>query len=108
MPEDLQKQLAVLNKTKTCLSVPLLGSNILQWIYQEAVDGHWEFEQVFKVLEREETDEGMVVSARVKHLGEQIFKIFCCHIIILFQPTNFRAHTTLPKATRAMRLAGLT
>ena len=31
--EELQKQLAVLNKEKTCLSVPLLGSNLQQWIY---------------------------------------------------------------------------
>ena len=67
--EELQKQLAVLNKTKTCLSVPMLGSNIQQWLYQEALEGRWDQDMVFGELERKETEEGAVVSAKVKNLG---------------------------------------
>ena len=67
--EELQKQLAVLNKEKTCLSVPLLGSNLQQWIYQEAEEGKWNKDLVFRVLERKETEGGAVVSAKVKNLG---------------------------------------
>ena len=67
--EELQKQLAALNKTKTCNSVPLLGANIQEWLYNEAENGIWDQEQVFRVLERQETEGGPVVSARVKHLG---------------------------------------
>ena len=67
--EELQKQLAVLNKTKTCLSVPMLGSNIQQWLYQEAEEGRWDQDMVFNVLERQESEGGVVVSARVKNLG---------------------------------------
>ena len=65
--EELQKQLAVLNKEKTCLSVPLLGNNLQQWIYQEAEEGRWEKDLVFRVLERKEKD--AAVSAKVKNLG---------------------------------------
>merc|ERR550532_943667 len=65
--EELQKQLAVLNKEKTYLSVPLLGSNLQQWIYQEAEEGRWNKDLVFRVLERKETEGGAVVSAKVKN-----------------------------------------
>ena len=61
--------MTVLNKETTCLSVPLLGSNLQQWIYQEAEEGRWNKDLVFRVLERKETEGGAVVSARVKHLG---------------------------------------
>ena len=70
VPEDLQKRLAVLNKTKTCLSAPMLGSTILGWIYEEAIHGRWDQDLVFKWLERQETEKGVVVSARVKHISE--------------------------------------
>ena len=67
--EELQKQLAALNKTKTCNSVPLLGSNLQEWLYKEAEEGKWDQEMVFRVLERQETEGGPVFSSRVKHLG---------------------------------------
>ena len=67
--EELQKQLAVLNKEKTCLSAPLLCSNIQQWMYQEAVEGQWDSDLVFRVLQRKETEGGEVVSSTVEHLG---------------------------------------
>ena len=70
VPEDLQKRLAVLNKTKTCLSAPMLESTILEWIYEEAVNGRWDQDLVFKWIERREAEVGVFVSARVKHLGE--------------------------------------
>ena len=72
--EELQQQLAVLNKTKVCFSVPLLGKSFQNWVYQEAIDGRWDQEIVFRVLEGPETEEGAVVSARVKHLGMYILK----------------------------------
>ena len=75
--EELQKQLAVLNKEKTCLSVPLLGSNLQQWIYQEAEEGKWNEDLVFRVLERKETEGGADVSTKVKNLGIcMILKLF--------------------------------
>ena len=67
--EELQKQLAALNKETTCLSVPLLGSNLQQWLFQEAVEGRWEKDLVFRVLEKKETGGDAVVSAKVKNLG---------------------------------------
>ena len=72
--EELQQQLAVLNKTKVCFSVPLLGKSFQHWVYQEAIKGRWDQDIVFRVLEGPETDEGAVVSARVKHLGMYILK----------------------------------
>ena len=76
--EELQKQLAVLNKEKTCLSVPLLGSNLQQWIYQEAEEGKWKKDLVFRFLERKETEGA--VSAKV---NQGIYRI--CMILKLCQ-----------------------
>ena len=66
---ELQKQLAVLNKEKTCLSAPLLGNNLQQWLYQEAEEARWDEDLVFRVLEKKETEGGAAVSAKVKNLG---------------------------------------
>ena len=63
---ELQKQLAVLSKTKTCLSVPLLENSIQQWLYQEAAEGRWDQAMVFKVLEKKETVNGAAVTAVAK------------------------------------------
>ena len=52
--KELQKQLAILNKRKTCSSVPLLGNNLQHWIYKEALEGRWEQQMVFRVLARQE------------------------------------------------------
>ena len=73
--EELQKQLAVLNKEKTCLSVPLLGKNLQQWMYQEAEEGRWDQDMVFNVLERQKLEGGEIVSARVKNLGEKYIEV---------------------------------
>ena len=54
--EELQKELAVLNKAKTCSSVPLLGSNLQHWLYQEALEGRWEQNMVFRVLRRQDVE----------------------------------------------------
>ena len=72
--EELQQQLAVLNKTKVCFSVPLLGKSLQRWVYQEPIEGRWDQEIVFRVLKGPETDEGSVVSARVTNLGMFIVK----------------------------------
>ena len=67
--EELQKKLSVLNKTKTCLSVPMLGSNIQEWLYQEALEGRWDQDMVFSVIERQETDGSVAVSPKTKNLS---------------------------------------
>ena len=67
--EELQTQLAIFNKTKTCLSAPLLGSRMQQWLYQEALEGRWDRDEVFRVLEEVKTEAGTVITARVKNLG---------------------------------------
>ena len=56
LEEELQKRLAVLNKETTCLSAPMLGSNLQQWMFQEALEDRWDNELVFGVLERKETE----------------------------------------------------
>ena len=63
--EEAQKQLAVMNKAKTCQIVPWLGSNLQEWIYQEATAGRWPQEMVFSVLKSEEKEEAQVVSAKI-------------------------------------------
>ena len=42
LDEELQKQTVLLNKETTCLSAPMLGNNLQQWIYQEAVKGRFD------------------------------------------------------------------
>ena len=61
--EELQKQLATLNKTKTCLSVPMLGSRMQQWIYQEAKEGRWDRNEVFRVLKEVDAEGETVITA---------------------------------------------
>ena len=70
--EELQKELAVLNKPKTCSCVPLLGSNIQHWLYQEALEGRWEQDMVFKVLTRPDVEGGSV--SPVDNLGKHVVK----------------------------------
>ena len=61
--EELQKQLANLNKTKACLSVPLLGSGMQQWMFQEALEGRWDPNLVFRVLKETDSDKGKFITA---------------------------------------------
>ena len=63
--EEAQKELAVLNRSKTCQIIPWLGSNLQEWIYQEATEGRWPQEIVSKVLQREEKEGGQVVSSKI-------------------------------------------
>ena len=63
--EEAQKQLAVMNKAKTCQIVPWLSSNLQEWIYEEAREGRWPQEMVSKVLKSEEKEGAQVVSAKM-------------------------------------------
>ena len=74
--EDVQKQLAVMNKEKTCLIAHLLGSALQGWLYQEAVEGRWDKEMVFRVLKRVKTDGAQVVSSNI-----EIGRVFMKNII---------------------------
>ena len=60
--EETQKKLTVMNKTKTCQIIPWLSSNLQKWIYQEALEGRFDQEEVFKLLKRERTDEEEVLT----------------------------------------------
>ena len=66
--EELQRQIAVLNKTSTCHSAPLLGSRMQLWLYQEAVAGRWDRDQVFRVLDT--IPGGTAVCATMTNLGK--------------------------------------
>ena len=63
--EEAQKQLAVLDKARTCQIVPWLSSNLQEWIYEEAREGRWPQEMVSKVLKSEEKEGAQVVSAKM-------------------------------------------
>ena len=72
--EDIQKQLAVMNKEKTCQIAPWLGSALQGWLYQEALEGRWDKEMVFRVLKKVETREAHVVSSNLETLGRVFMK----------------------------------
>ena len=63
--EDTQKKLAVMNKTKTCQIILWLSSNLQKWIYQEAMEGRFDQDEVFKLLKRERTDEEEVLTLNI-------------------------------------------
>ena len=67
--EETQKQLAVMDKAQTCQIVPWLGSNLQEWIYKEAIEGRWDQDLVFNVLQREEKEGAQMVSAKIAILG---------------------------------------
>ena len=68
--KEVQKQLVVMDKTRTCQIIPWLGSNLQEWIYQEAVEGRWDQAMVFRVLKREEKEGKQVVFAKIETLGK--------------------------------------
>ena len=63
--EEAQKELAVMNKSITCQIIPWLGSNLREWIFQEASEGRWDQAMVFRFLEREEKDGAELVSLKI-------------------------------------------
>ena len=63
--EETQKKLAVMNKTKTCQIIPWLGSNMQEWIYEEAIANRFDQDAVFKVLKREESDGAEALSLKI-------------------------------------------
>ena len=63
--EEAQKELAVMNKSKTCQIIPWLGSNLQEWIYQEATEGRWDQAMVFTFLQMEDKDGAKVVSLKI-------------------------------------------
>ena len=63
--EEAQKELAVLNKSKTCQIIPWLGSNLQEWIYQEATEGRWDQAMVSRFLQWKDKDGAEVVSLKI-------------------------------------------
>ena len=68
--EESQREIANLNPTSICHSAPLLGSKMQMWVFQEAVAGRWDQDQVFQVLEEKEDEEGTAVCAKMTNLGD--------------------------------------
>ena len=87
---ELQKQLIVLNKIKACSSVPLIENNIQFWMYQEALEGRWDPEMIFRVLREEEAEGSRVTpvynqgitlkGSLLKHCPKLWVAIFWTHI----------------------------
>ena len=86
--EETQKKLTVMNKTKTCQIIPWLGSNMQEWIYEEAIANRFDQDTVFKVLKREESDGAEALSLKI-HPGLYI-KSF---IGTVFSLLHCRGHT---------------
>ena len=85
--EETQKKLAVMNKTKTCQMIPWLGSNMQEWIYEEAIANRFDQDAVFKVLKREESDGAEALSLKI-HPG-----LYIKFIETVFSLLNCRAYT---------------
>ena len=66
LDEETQKQVAVFNKANTISAVPYMDSDFLQWLYQEAEEGRWNQQIVFKALTKEEVDGKVKVTTRIK------------------------------------------
>ena len=64
--EETQKQAAVFNKAKTISAVPYMDTDFLQWLYQEADEGRWNQQMVFKALIKEEVDGKVNITTRIK------------------------------------------
>ena len=71
--EDIQKQIVVLDRTRTCQIIPWLGINLQEWLYQEAVEGRWDQGMVFKFLEWEEREGTECVTLKI-HSGRNHVK----------------------------------
>ena len=68
--EEAQKQLAVLDKAKTCQIVPWLGRELQRWM----LEGNWDQEMVSRYLAREVKEGELVVSARMSYPLGQLSK----------------------------------
>ena len=68
LDEETQKEVAVFNKAKTCSALPYMEkkANFLQWLYQEAFEGRWDEQMVFKALTKEEVDGQVKITPRIK------------------------------------------
>ena len=67
---DMQKQLAELNRSKTCQIVPWLGRELQRWM----LEGNWDQEMVSRYLAREVKEGELVVSARMSYPLGQLSK----------------------------------
>ena len=68
LDEETRKEVAVFNKAITCSAVPYMEKegHFLEWLYQEAVQGRWEEQLVFKALIKEEFDGRVEITPRIK------------------------------------------
>ena len=86
-----QQIAAAVNKKKTCLSLPYMGDEFLNWVYTEAEEGRWPSEIVFKALRKENVGGVDVITSRIKP-GNKHIPTFCkflqLEIIIVPLPTQ--------------------
>ena len=66
LEKEVQKEVAVFNKSNTVKAVPYMDTDFLQWLYQEAVEGRWEKLMVFEAVVKEELDGKASFSPRIK------------------------------------------
>ena len=68
LDKETQKAVAVFNKSKTCSALPYMEQEkeFLHWLYQEAVEGRWEKQMVFKALVKEEVDGELILTTSKK------------------------------------------
>ena len=66
LDEEIQKKVAVFNPAKTCNVVPYMDAGFLEWLYQEAEEGRWDKQMVFKALTKEEVDGKVNITTRIK------------------------------------------
>ena len=53
------------NKAKTISAAPYMDADFLQWLYQEAEEGRWDQQMVFKALTKEEVDGKVNITTRI-------------------------------------------
>ena len=66
LDKETQKAVAVFSKSKTCSALPYMKKDFHHWLYQEAVEGRWEKEMVFKALVKEEVDGELIITTSKK------------------------------------------
>ena len=76
LDKETQKAVAVFNKSKTSSALPCMEKEFLHWLYQEAVEGRWEKQMVFKALLVKEEADGELIITTSKKKGT----VLICHI----------------------------
>ena len=66
LDKETQRKVAVFNKDKTCLAVPHMEQDFLQWLHQEATEGRWKQKMVYVAVVKKELNGKAHFSAKIK------------------------------------------